>query len=540
MLLDSTEVTRIIKDFERVRSYRVTWESHWQQVADLVYPLRTFLVIPFPGNRRMVRIFDSTAPECLDEFAAAMDGLLMNPAIKWFNLRMQDDAMDSRDDVRQWLDEVVNRMFSVINSTDLNFNTQAHEVFIDIGAFGTGVMFVRDGIDRLHIKAIALNQAYIKENEASTIDTMHRWNQRMSARKIAQRFGTANLPDNIVRALQNDQEQEFDILHSVFPRTDRTVNFNGKMDKPFASTWIELSSKTVISVGGFNEFPYLTPRWSKTVEEPYGRSPAMKVLPTIQMVNEMKRTNLRGAQLQVNPPIIVEDEDQLRPVRTLPSSLIIKRPGGDPNFPKPFLTNARADIGEKLLEPEQEAIRKGFFLHLFEAPEGDRMTTLEVMEKSQSKMQKLTPHVFRIQKEFLGPLINRIFNIMMRAGAFPPPPDDIRGHEFDIDYVSPLALSQKASDISAIVHWMGAMGPFIQLNPSIMDNMDQDQMARYVAKLGNVPQKLFRSFKDVMAMRDQQNQLRQQAQLAQLAQAQAGAAKDAGKATKDFNDAQST
>lgn len=502
----------------------------------MVFPMRSFLREHSPGERRRTQIFDSTAPDSLEEFVSALSGLLINPAIKWFNLRMRDDALDMRDDVRAWMDLVVDALFSIINSTELNFNTQAHEMLLDMGAFGTGVLSTNDKIDKFVVQSVPLNFMYIKESHTGDVDTAYR-KLDLSARQALQKFGPMTPPD-IAKAAEENQEKKFQFLHGVFPRTDRHVDLPGAKNMPFASTWIYLDKKILVRDSGFPEFPYLVTRWTKTAEEDYGRSPAMKVFPTIMMINEMKRTNLRGAQLTVAPPIIVEDEDSMRPLRTIPASIIYKRPGSDPSLPRPLITGARPDLGRDLINDEKADIRRGFFLHLFEVPELDRQTAQEFMGRMQDNMRKLSPHVHRIQKEFLGPFVLRLFNVLMRANQLPAPPDAIKGKDFDIDYVSPLAQSQKASDITGIVRWFQANEPIIQLNPRVVDNLDMDGIARYTGRILNVPQKLFRSVEDVAGMRQQQQQTQQQATLAQLAGSEASAMKDAGTAVEKFNKSQ--
>ncbi len=50
---------------------------------------------------------------------------------------------------------------------------------------------------------------------------------------------------------------------------------------PFASCYIEPDNKHEISQSGFNEFPYVVPRYLKASFEIYGRSPAMTALPDV-------------------------------------------------------------------------------------------------------------------------------------------------------------------------------------------------------------------------------------------------------------------
>src|SRR5262245_319715 len=133
---------QVIKDYEALAGDRGTFDSHWQDCTDYILPKRDFVVSQSPGSKRMRKVYDSTAIWANEQLASGLHGLLTSPSAPWFYLRTQDDRLNSDDEVMLWLEDTSQRMYNVFNSATANFNPQAHETYLDIGAFGTGVMSV--------------------------------------------------------------------------------------------------------------------------------------------------------------------------------------------------------------------------------------------------------------------------------------------------------------------------------------------------------------------------------------------------------------
>ena len=59
---DPDDVFNILKTrYEELKGKRGTWETHWQQIADLMHPFDdNFISRETPGAEKMTYIFDST------------------------------------------------------------------------------------------------------------------------------------------------------------------------------------------------------------------------------------------------------------------------------------------------------------------------------------------------------------------------------------------------------------------------------------------------------------------------------------------------
>lgn len=531
-----THADEVIAAYDRAKSERGVWESHWQRVADLVLPTRQFTTSRTPGDQRTRKIYDSTASKAVDKLAAAIHGLLTNPATQWFGLRARDDALNTNEGVYTWLTETRNRMLAFFGSSRFGFNTQAHEAYLDICAFGTAVMILSRTNRGLRFLTRPLSECFLDADAQDHIDTCHR-RFKLQLSKAVESFGAQALGDERMRQLAQNKpgmSPEMEILHSVYPRRDRLPGRRDVRNKPFASVYIDLDKRNVMLESGLDEFPYLAPRWSKASGEVYGRSPAMAILPDIGMVNAMRKTNIVGAEQSVAPPWVVDSAGIEGPVRIGPNSITYKRQGF-PDPIKPLITGARVDLGEAILDKERRGIQEGFFLDMLTLPEIDRMTTVEVMQRIQQRMVFMSPMLSRLQGEFLGPLIARTYETMLDDGLLPPVPEELAGQALEVDFVSIMALSQRASESINYGQWIAALGQLAQADPSVLDHVNTDEVARYSASTWySVPGRLRRTQTEVDEIRQRRAQAQQEQQQMVQAAAAAAAGKDAGKAAKDL------
>ncbi|MGP1395395.1 MAG: portal protein [Inquilinaceae bacterium] len=492
----------IIARFEALKGERTPWHALWQEVADYVLPRRgDFSVRRSPGQRRTERLFDGTATWANEQLAAGLHGLLTTPAVRWFSLRVRDERLDRAEPVRLWLDHAAERMAQVFNAPQANFNPQAHELYLDLGAFGSAVMFVGDRPGQgIRFQTRHLGECHIAESDTGAVDTLYR-EFMLTARQAVQMFGAAT-PEPVARLADTAPHTKSTYLHAVFPRAEAgkggaPINRN----KPWASHYLSLDHKTPISESGFDEFPYLVPRWSKVTGETYGRSPAMTVLPDIKMLNAMKKTVIVAAQKAVDPPLMVPDDGFLNPIRTVPGGLNYYRSGGRDRI-EPLIGGGRIDIGMEMVAAQQQAIVRAFYADWLSLRDGPQMTATEVLQRREERMRLLGPMMSRLQTEFLGPLIERTFKIMLRARAFDPPPEDLADVEIEVDYVSPIAQAQKATRTESLGRVLDVAERLAQYDPALLDLVDGEAALREIATVYNAPPRLLRSEEEIAARRE--------------------------------------
>ena len=506
----------IIKRFEKLVSLRQNWDSHWQDVTDYIIPRKDDVFrSQTKGEKKHTRLFDASAIQANELLASFLHGMMTNPSTQWFDLITGIPEIDKLDEVRFWLQDSVRRMILTLNNT--NFQTEIHEVYLDLGSLGTGPMqIIKDKEKVVRFDSRPIYESYVAENNKSQIDTIYR-SFNMSIRQLIQEFGKEFIEKDSTRQLANRNAfDEEEVIHAVFPRADAEIKNNGRpANFPFVSVSILKKSKIILKESGFREFPYVVPRWSKISGETYGRSPGMKALSDIQMLNSMMKTTIRAAQKIVDPPLFMPDDGILLPVKTTPGGFNYYRAGtADPI--RPLETKGRIDIGVLMMDGIRDRIRQAFFVDQLQLQEGPQMTATEVLQRTEEKVRFLSPVLGRQQFELLAPTINRVFNIHERAGLFLEPPDVLRGIDIQVRYSSTIARAQKVGEAQSLVRGLDLLAPVAQAQPEILDNLEGDEYFRFVANTFGFPQEIIKT----EDKRDAIRQARAEAQKAELDQNQ--------------------
>lgn len=519
---------RAIAQFNQLKGERHTWEDTWQRIADNMVGRRDFNVIREPGERRMSDIHDITALLSGELLAGALHSLMTNSAAKWFRLGIEDPDLAEHPDVQLWIDQIAEpQIYSAINRPEAGFNPQMHEVYFNLTLFCTAALSIEEEIGRgVVFSSRPLMEVFIAEDPFGRVDTVFR-NVKMTARQAVARWDE-RAPEQAHKLVTKGRpEEKITALQAIRPNTNPKpgrLDFTGM---PWSSLFLDPAKKTVIDEGGFWEMPVMVARWSKDAGERYGRGPGITALADAMMLNAMWKTILKGAQKMVDPPILMDNDGVVTQLRTAPGSVNIQEATSlRENSVRPLLTQGRPDLGIDLVNRKQDNIKSAFHsevLPLFNSP---YMTATQVLELVQQAQRFLSPILGRLQAELLEPMIERIFGIEQRAGRLNPIPEVLADQNIRVEYISPIARAQKASDVAAIVDTFQVAAELEQVVPGTMDNLDADAGIREIAEAKGVPESIVRDAQFVEEMRERQQELLQeQQQQQQLLEGAAAASK---------------
>ena len=235
----------------------------------------------------------------------------------------------------------------------------------------------------------------------------------------------------------------------------------------------------------------------------------------------------------IDPPLLVQDDGVIGRVRMTPAGITVIRNDG---AVKPLQIGTNWQITDLKENQLRTAIRQAYYSDQLQLQEGPQMTATEVQVRYELMQRLLGPTLGRFQSEFLNPLIERVFGIMYRAGALMKEPDIIQGTKIDVEYLGPLARSQRMEESVAIERLYSLAMNIAQIDPAIMDNIDHDEAVRLRGKLLGVPKTVLRGKDDVDNMRTMRAEQAQMAQMAQEQQALGKAQKDQAQAAKILAD----
>ena len=527
----------IRKRLDKLEADRGTWESHWQEILDYVMPRKAEITfLRSRGEKRTEVLFDSTAITANNLLAASLQGTLTSPSLPWFSLKLRDDDANKIRDIQIWLEDTARRMYAVFNES--NFNTEVHEMYLDLCSVGTSAIFVEEANEGflqggLHFNTLHIAEYFIQENSTGRVDTLYR-KYKMTARQAVQEFGEKNIGTKIKEAVKAKPDTQFNFIHAVEPTPDyeRSVGMKSKTKLPFHSCHVCFEDKMVVRVGGYNEFPYLVPRWSKATGEIFGRSPSYNALPDIKTLNKAVEIGLKAWAKAIDPPLLVTDDGVIGRVRMTPAGITVVR---SDTAIKPLQIGSNWQITDLKENQLRTAIRQAYYSDQLQLQEGPQMTATEVQVRYELMQRLLGPTLGRFQTEFLNPLIERVFGIMMRADALMPRPSEMEGRNMDIEYVGPLARSQRMEEAIAVERLYQLAMQVVQVDPTVMDVIDHEQAIRMRATLLGVPKTVLRGEDEVAEIREQRAAAQQQAQEQAMAQQQADTALSQGKAMTEMS-----
>jgi hypothetical protein len=208
-----------------------------------------------------------------------------------------------------------------------------------------------------------------------------------------------------------------------------------------------------------------------------------------------------GSQISVTPSaqIVVQSDGNTDPVRYLES-------------------RAQLNISAELIETRSSKIQRAYHNEIIQAFQDPRMTATQVIELARLAQRQLSPVLGRMQEDLLNPLIDRVYGIISRRLDFPEPPAFLQDRDIRVDYVSPVARAQKASEAQSILDSFAAAQAIAQVDPSVMDNVDLDEAIRKIFEGNGTPVNVVRSRSDVLAMRSTQAKIMEQERQAQALQ----------------------
>lgn len=507
---------------QQLRSERATEENLWQQSARYLVPREaTFNEEVVPGVERNRYVLDSTGPRSLELFASFLHTTMNNPASRWINIRPNGQGVEKLSAaMKQWKEEAENRMLADLAARGSGYYSSAHQLYLDLGAFGTGPMFVDMMNGRLGARHFHLGDVVIDENTYGVVDTAIR-QFKQTKRQAQQRWGDQDFGSSLDKKDAKGRSEPCRFLHATFPTTDEYMieHLPAKVRKkvqmfPFASAWINAADRRTIEVGYFEEFPWMTPRWYKTRGEKYGRGPGITVLPDVRMVNRMMETILRGAEKLVDPPLVIRDGGLVTPVRLFPGAVTFT--DGEVKI-EPLIPPgaSRIEYGDALLKMRQEAIREGFFVPLFVTPESPVKTATQVLQETGERDRAASPMLVRVHSELHQPLAERVYGLSLRAKRIAPPPEPV--DFIEVDFVSPLVASQKQAEALGVLRIIEGLAPWAQVDPNVFDAFNADEVAKVVHAGSNAPASVLATETQIKAKRKARAEQQQaQAALAQL------------------------
>lgn len=538
--------TRAQKKFDRLserlanlETRRSNWDTVWQRIAELADPKNASITTHYgPGDFNKGREkTDSTIALAVPKWASAMDGLTTPKTQKWHGLTVSDPYLAEK--YRDWLERQRDRMFAIRYAAGSNFSNANYENLKTIGFYGGGPFSVTEDYGRgIIYKAWPVKEFFVEQNFQGEIDVFFR-KFTINTRQAVQEFGDKT-PKEILTCDKLDKEWTF--LMAVYPNTDYNPKRFDGASKKVACDYICLTTKETVLESGFDLCPFFYPRYDvmPNLQDPYGYSPSMLLLPEVKTLASMGRSNLRVGNRAGDPTYLMADEDIIGANRVGQPNAII--PGGLDANGRPRVQAMQfpgaLPFSLEIMQDMRQLIRDGFDLNLFTVlVNKPDMTATEVLQRAQETATLTSPTTGRREKEFLSGLIAKEYEIENRAGQLEPMPQELAEAvafgqvEFQVQYESPIRRAQEANTGTAIMRTLESASFLQQFDPSVKNKINAGRTLDELSKVWGAPASMFNTEEEQQAadMND-----------AQIAQAQQilNAAPVISKSAKELAEAQ--
>lgn len=533
-MADQFSPDEIIRRSDRLRGDRSTTETHWQEVADYIMPSREFTTTTSPGEKRGNLIYHTGPVMAAEQMAGALHGMLTSPALRWFALRPNDDRLAGQQSVRVWFDTATDQMYRLFTSPTARFDLHLHENYLDIAAFGNCVLFMSDRMRAgPGFKALPLSECYASENDDGDMDTLYRC-FTMRAMDVVEKW-SEDVPQDMRSDADKNPDARWECIHAIQPDPKRKGGYIGVYV-------LKRAKKALGKQERYEDRPFVVARWSKRSGETWGAGPGMNALPDVKGLNTLEEEHIKGVMLANAPALALPDDGFLYPLSQRSRQLNYYRSElgemSDRIFAIP--TGDRPDIAAEKIANYEQRISSAFYIQWMNLPFKPNMTATEVIQRRDEMLRLMGPMVARLQTELLGPVIERTFNVMWRNGMLPPPPPELAGVRWHVEYTSPLALAQKSSDAASALNFIGALGQIAAGDPSVLDVIDTEEMARFLADRMGAPVKALRDSDAVAQLRQQRAQRDQAMQQAMAMDVGSKALAAGGAGIKSLADAEAT
>ena len=531
---------KIFTRWGALKTERATWDSHWKEISDYLLPRsgRFFSQDRNNGNRRHNAIHDNTDTRALRVLAAGMMAGMTSPARPWFRLSTADPELNKYAPVKQWLSDVTRLMLEVFHKS--NTYRALHSMYEELGAFGTAANIIMpDYQNIIHQYPLTAGEYAIATDFKGNVTTLYREFDK-TVGEIVREFGRDKVSQT-VRSLydRGSLDSWVTLIHAIEPRTDRDSSMADARNMPWASCYFELGSNNgqYLRESGFKRFRAVCPRWATAGGDIYGNSPGMEALGDIKQLQHEQLRKAQGIDYKTKPPLQMPTATKNRDVDTLPGGISYvdtNTQGG--GIRTAFEVNL--DLSHLLqdIQDVRERIRGSFYADLFLMLANNtdsRMTATEVAERHEEKLLMLGPVLERLQNELLDPLIEITFDQMLEAGILPPAPEELQGHDLNVEFVSMLAQAQRAVGTNSIDRFASNLGAVAQFKPGVLDKFDEDEWADIYGDMLGVDPKIIVPNDKVALVREQRAKAQQQMQSAAVAQQQSETAKNLASAKTD-------
>ena len=458
----------LISRFERAKAIKMLWRDLLSDAYEYALPNRNLYFSgdetdpgQIQGQKKVDRVFDSTAPNSTINFANRIQSDMMPAFQRWMKLEAGPAVPEQmRAQVNKQLELITEQFFAVIQAS--NFDMSNNEALLDL-AIGTAVMLVLEGTLDKPVQYIAMPapQIYLEEGPWGSVIGVYRLHH-LELRNIPLQWPDikiTSLPDTLQQDMKDAKkaEKKVQLLESCYMETDP-----GTKAEKWCYDIVLMKEKKRILERNYEENPWIVARWIKVPGEVYGRGPVIQALPDIKTINKLRELVLKNAALHISGVYTGVDDGILNPntVTIRPGVVIPVASNGGTRGPslQRLEATGKFDLANIEYEKLHLAIKQVLLDNRLPPESGAVRSATEIIERIKELARDIGSPFARLLQEYIVPIVQRTLNIMRRRGLIPAV--KVNGLNVQVRVVSPLAQEQNLNDVGTVVRWLTILQSF--------------------------------------------------------------------------------
>lgn len=460
------------------------------------------------GQKKMDRVFDSTAINSTQRFANRMQSGIFPPQRKWCRLEPGSDIpQDRQAEAQLALDTYSDKLFDTLKQS--NFDIAIGEFLLDLSV-GTAVMMVQPGDDTMPVNFVPVPQYLVSFEEGANgkVDNVYR-RMRIKGEALQRQWPDIKIPQALQIQIDNKPEEEIELVEATLLDQKRG---------DYCYHVIHKKSKTELLYKRMDYSPWVVSRYSKVAGEIYGRGPLITALPDIKTLNKVKELTLKNASINIAGVYTAADDGVLNPntIQIKPGAIIpVARNGGPQGESlRPLPRSGDFNLTQLEINELTQSIKRILLDESLPPENMSARSATEVVERMKELSQNLGSAFGRLINETMIPLVSKMLEVMDERGIITLPLK-VNGLEVKISPVAPLAMAQNMDDIQNVLQYAQIAQ---QAGPEGAMSIKVGDMLDYVAEKLGVPQKLRPTPQERQMMQQQMQQQAMAMQQQQMAQ----------------------
>ncbi|UOF81245.1 head to tail connecting protein [Caudoviricetes sp.] len=506
-----------------MRIIREPYLNVWKQSADLVMPQKSSSIYD-TANRDKSKdadkpyISDETPMLALSRLSAGMLSGVTSPIKPWFKWSA-GSKLDDNPKIKTWLEGYETVVQTVLHRS--NFYDSSIHLYDDMEVIGTGVSLIyEDYKDVAIFRNVDAGQYFLAQDNRGETTVLYR-EFFMTVHQLVREYGINNVSQDVARKFYDKRGLQDDVL--VYQAIQLNDDFQkGKIghkgNEYIDVHWEANATREArpLRFKGFKEKPFTAPPWRSMSNRPYGISPTEMSISAIRELYHLKERMGQGIDKAYHGAMMLNDSLKDDPSVFLAGGIVFGKLSNGPLAQPVFSNPPDPQRLMPFIESAYRRIEKAYFGDLFMMlanMEGVQpRNQLEITERKGEKILMLSPTLQSIHNNYSKIVLNRVGRIVLRSGLVPPPPQELQGTELEVEYISDLAMAQKAVATSGIEQFMVWSANMINVFPELRYKINAFQAANDYSKYLGISPKIIRSDEEATEQTNQQNQQMEQQQ----------------------------